>query len=541
MIHLLFKSRPKLSSMDFQGLKIRIENPVGSVRSGTDNDGHKWSTTMKAPYGFIQGVDGTDGDELDCYVGKNKTSQKVFVAHIKHPDGRYDEDKCFLGYNTKEEVTQSFKDHYDNFHKFFGGISEMSMDEFKKHIREHHGAPVSKLGVLIKARKPAHPLNMPYRQNSGRMVMRVIRGGKATIVPVPKKKKKKSSAPKATAAIHTLPLKHIEAAEGGQIRKKFDKKELADLASGIESQGLIQPILVRPHPTKSGKFEIVAGERRYRAHGLLNEAGKTAKGTPAGHIQAIVRHMSDEEKDAMQMQENIQRHDNTPMEIAHAIRKQADAGMSFEDIARTRGKKIDYIKNHHSLTTLDPDIQTMVERGEVPKKAGYILSELPLNEQRVFAGKFVNEKWSVTTLGNHIFNFKNQQKLFEAGAEKTDEMKAAEEQLEGKNPEEINARLRDILSKHVALIDKFTADDGIKLSTLALAASGTLDQNMKYFEMVQERLANIIHKMKTEHHNLTAPSMFGKSRKETEETLKTFERLQKDFSVLKSLKKFQKK
>lgn len=402
--------------------------------------------------------------------------------------------------------------------------------------------------LLMKSRKPLHPLNTPYRQKSGRMVIRVLRRGKSVIIPVPKKKKKNKAAhPKtkhqASKSVYlNLPLSKVEAAEDGQIRKKFDKKEIESLAAGIESAGLIAPIVVRPHPTKSGKYEIIAGERRVRALKLLHQMGSTAKNLPVGHVEAKIEYNIDDiEKDSLQHQENIQRQDNTPMELANGIKKQFDKGISFEDIARGRGKKIDFIKNHYSLTTLDPDIQYMIEKGDIPKKAGYMLSELSLNEQRVFAGKYVNEKWSVSTLGNHIFNHKNQQQLFAPGSEKTDEMLAAEKELAGKSPEEHTAYLRNVLLRNVVLMDKFAESDSMKLSSLGLIAAGTLDQNLKLFEMVQDRLAQIISRLKQEHHNLTAPSMFAKSKSENAEALKTFERLQKDFSILKSLKILSKK
>jgi len=404
--------------------------------------------------------------------------------------------------------------------------------------------------LLLKGRKASHPINVPYKQPSGRMVMRVLtKTGKVKIVPVKKEKVKKTKKPSVSKnslirEIHVLPLSKVEAAEGGQIRKRFDKKKLQTLADAIHEAGLMQPIVVRPHPTKKGKYEIIAGERRFRAHKMLHESGKAAAGDPLGHIQAKIIDATTAEKNAKQFIENFSRQDNTPMEIADAIKAAFDAGESFEDIARARGQRIDVIKNHYSLTTLDPDIQRMIENKEIPKKAGFLLAGLPVNEQGVFAGKFVREKWSVRTLDNHIFNFLNQQKLFEPGAEKTSEMKAAEAKLEGKDPHEINQMFRDFVSRFNSFVDKFFTQDGDKLSALALTASGTLDQNLRYIEMIQEKLSQAIARMKTEHHNLVAPSMFEKSTLASfnkKNSINELQRLQKDLSIFKSLVKLKRR
>ena len=403
-----------------------------------------------------------------------------------------------------------------------------------------------KLILMLKARAAKHPLNTPYTQPSGRLVMRTIaKNGKVKIIPVKKKKstKAKQKTPNMTRQIHLLSLNKVQAAEGGQIRKRFDKKKLESLADGIEAMGLLQPILVRPHPTKKGKFEIIAGERRYRAHKLLHEAGKTAAGDPHGHIQAIVVHSDTAVKNAQQFQENVSRENNTPMEIGNAIKAAFDAGESFEDIARARGQRIDVIKNHYSLTTLHPDVQRMVENKEIPKKAGFLLAELPESEQAPYAGKFLNEKWSVRTLDNHIFNFKNQQKLFEEGAEKTDEMKAAEAALAeaGKSPQESTEMIRSLINKYSSFIDKFVEEGGPKLSALGLMASGTLDQNMKMLDMLMEKMQSVFKQMQATHYDMSAPSMFSKSLKDAILDRSTFAALERDFSILKSILKYRKK
>mgnify|MGYP003965860419 CR=1 FL=1 len=99
--------------IDFQGLKIDVENVQGSTRSGTGPEG-EWSTFMHAHYGEIRGTEGTDGDKLDVYVGENHDSSLVVVIHQHNPwDGKYDEDKVVIGCESVEEAIGLYKKQYD--------------------------------------------------------------------------------------------------------------------------------------------------------------------------------------------------------------------------------------------------------------------------------------------------------------------------------------------------------------------------------------------------------------------------------------------
>ena len=101
------KGRKLQGRINFQGLNISIENRKGSIRYGIDSDGHSWKTKMNYPYGRIIGVQrlGHDGDHIDCYVGDNRQSDKVYIIHIKNcVTGKYDEDKIMLGFNNQKEV-----------------------------------------------------------------------------------------------------------------------------------------------------------------------------------------------------------------------------------------------------------------------------------------------------------------------------------------------------------------------------------------------------------------------------------------------------
>jgi hypothetical protein len=117
---------------EVQGIPIAIENQKGSVRKGTDRDGHRWRTRMSRPYGYIKGTKGADGDEVDAFVGPNKKSPNAFVVHQRKPDGKgYDEDKVILGVNTKAEARRLFLQHYDD-PKFLGPIAKVSTERLKE-------------------------------------------------------------------------------------------------------------------------------------------------------------------------------------------------------------------------------------------------------------------------------------------------------------------------------------------------------------------------------------------------------------------------
>lgn len=117
---------------EVQGIPIAIENKPGSVRKGTDSDGNEWKTKMKAPYGYIKGTKGADGDEVDAFVGPDKEAPNAFVVHQHKPDGTgYDEDKVILGTGSKAEAKKLYLAHYDD-PKFLGPISRVSTERLKE-------------------------------------------------------------------------------------------------------------------------------------------------------------------------------------------------------------------------------------------------------------------------------------------------------------------------------------------------------------------------------------------------------------------------
>ncbi|MCQ2604550.1 MAG: hypothetical protein MJ215_05870 [Spirochaetia bacterium] len=133
---------------DFAGMKISIENKKGSYRSGIDKDGHEWKTLMHYDYGYIRGTVGTDKDHVDCYLGPDKTSMRVYVIHQNDPvTGKYDEDKCMLGFSTAEDAKKAYMRQYDR-PGFFGSMEMMDIETFKKRIFSQKGVRIHKLPFL---------------------------------------------------------------------------------------------------------------------------------------------------------------------------------------------------------------------------------------------------------------------------------------------------------------------------------------------------------------------------------------------------------
>jgi len=148
----------------------------------------------------------------------------------------------------------------------------------------------------------------------------------------------------------------LDALERGrfQPRVEFDEEKLEELASSIRAQGVVQPIVVRP--LAGGRFEIIAGERRYRASLL---AGLT-------EIPALVREVPDEAAMSIALIENIQREQLNPVEEARALSRLIhEFDMTHQAVADAIGRSRSSVSNLLRLLDLDDALKAMVERGEL--------------------------------------------------------------------------------------------------------------------------------------------------------------------------------
>ncbi len=139
-----------------------------------------------------------------------------------------------------------------------------------------------------------------------------------------------------------------------QTRSRIDEGKLEELARSIEANGVVQPIIVRPQP--DGRFQLIAGERRWRAS---EKAGKVT-------VPAILRNVSDEQAMEMTIIENLQRADLNPIEQATAYgRLGRDFKMTQEQMALRTGKDRATVTNFLRLLRLPADVQQKVESGEL--------------------------------------------------------------------------------------------------------------------------------------------------------------------------------
>ena len=170
----------------------------------------------------------------------------------------------------------------------------------------------------------------------------------------------------------------------GQPRKYFDDAELNDLTESIRQKGVIQPILVRPAPDRAGHFEIVAGERRWRA----------AQRAKLHEIPAVVREMDDAGALEVAIIENVQRSDLNPMEEAYGYRALMDRfGYTQETLAKNIGKSRSHIANIMRLSNLPQKVQDLVRTGEISAGHGRALVTAP--DPEALAERIVSKGLSV--------------------------------------------------------------------------------------------------------------------------------------------------
>ncbi len=175
-----------------------------------------------------------------------------------------------------------------------------------------------------------------------------------------------------------------------QPRRSFAKQALQELADSLKQQGLIQPILVRPY---AGRFEIIAGERRWRAAEL---AGLT-------HIPAIVRELDDRSVAAVALIENIQRKDLNPLEEAFALQRLRDEfDMTQEAVAESVGRSRAAVANILRLLDLHEEVKTMLELGEIDMGHARALLALDTDSQPSVAQIVVKQSLSVRATENLV-------------------------------------------------------------------------------------------------------------------------------------------
>ena len=169
-----------------------------------------------------------------------------------------------------------------------------------------------------------------------------------------------------------------------QPRKYFSKENLEELTNSIKEQGIIQPIVVRPDKLDEGKYEIIAGERRWLA----------SQNAGLHEVPVVILNVDDVKSLEFAIVENVQRQDLNPIEEARGYQKLIDEfDYNQEKLSKFIGKSRSYIANSLRLLGLPDDVLIMVEKGDL--SAGHARSLIGLNNSIEIAKKVIKNKLSV--------------------------------------------------------------------------------------------------------------------------------------------------
>ena len=177
-----------------------------------------------------------------------------------------------------------------------------------------------------------------------------------------------------------------------QPREIFDERALKELAVSIREHGVIQPIIVRS--VANGKYEIIAGERRYKASAL---AGLTK-------IPAIIRNLDDKESSKVALLENLQRKNLNPIEEARTYQKILEIDqMTQEELAKTMGKSQSAVANKLRLLSLPDAIQNALLKEQISERHARALINVPdTKKQKDLLKKIIDNKMSVRAVEEEI-------------------------------------------------------------------------------------------------------------------------------------------
>ena len=181
-----------------------------------------------------------------------------------------------------------------------------------------------------------------------------------------------------------------------QPRKHFDKGSLEELTNSIKQQGVIQPIVVRPDKSSEGKYEIVAGERRWLA----------SQNAGLHEVPVIVLDIDDVKSLEFAIVENVQRQDLNPIEEASGYQRLIDDfSYNQEKLSQFIGKSRSYIANSLRLLSLPEEVLVMVSQGDL--SAGHARPLIGLNNAFDIAKKIIQNKLSVRQSEILVRQFKN--------------------------------------------------------------------------------------------------------------------------------------
>lgn len=183
--------------------------------------------------------------------------------------------------------------------------------------------------------------------------------------------------------VKQIPLAQISP-NPDQPRKTFNEKELEDLAKSIKEQGVLVPIILRSVQNKPYLYEIVAGERRFRA----------AKQAGLSEIPALVKTLSDNNAMEIALIENVQRENLNPIEEALAYQNLMEkCGYELEDISKLIGKSESYIRNLMRINSLPESVKELIKQGQI--SASHARTIAVSDDPEQLAHDIINNKLTV--------------------------------------------------------------------------------------------------------------------------------------------------
>ncbi len=208
-----------------------------------------------------------------------------------------------------------------------------------------------------------------------------------------------------------------------QPRHDFPADTLQELADSIRAQGVVQPIVVRPHETQAGHFELIAGERRWRASQLAG----------LHEIPAVVRDVPDQAAMAMGLIENIQREELNPIEEALALQRLIEEfGLTHQETAEAVGRSRVSVTNLLRLLALEPAVKELLEADELEMGHARALLAVQGQVQIEAARKVVQRGLSVRETENLVRKLQQPAKPKSAGQRIDPDIRHFEEEMSEK-------------------------------------------------------------------------------------------------------------
>ena len=275
----------------------------------------------------------------------------------------------------KKQFEEMKAKHPDSVLLFRVGDFYESYGEDAKVVAKELGITLTKKGDTTMAGFPAHSLD--------KYLPKLVRAGKRVAMCDEPKDQKVTEAPSTLGEVKKININDIHPSPMNP-RKTFDETAIAELAESILQHGLLQPITVRPD---GDKYEIVMGERRYRAW-------KRNMGIPKFPVEipCIVREMNDEQALDAMITENLQRKDVDPIEEAFAFGQYVAIGKTVEELALRFGKSKRFIQERIKLNELLPELRQWVTKGWMNIGAAMHICKLSEDEQRKFFEGYTEEE-----------------------------------------------------------------------------------------------------------------------------------------------------